>query len=107
MNRKTARSIAEKITNTDIKQMFDNAKVGVKDWKKVSAVNKGMTKGAAWNILAKDFDVNFNYNILAKTNMVREFGNFLPETLKPKKIFKEKLYTDPTHQDPDFSWYFQ
>ncbi|MCK9416585.1 hypothetical protein M0Q97_08020 [Candidatus Dojkabacteria bacterium] len=36
-----------------------------------------MTKGVSWNILAKDFDVNANHHILAKINMVREFGEFL------------------------------
>jgi hypothetical protein len=34
--------------------MFDLAKNNIEDWSKVSIVNKGMTKGTAWNILASD-----------------------------------------------------
>ena len=33
--------------------------------------------------------------------MVREFGEFLPDELKPKKKEKSR-FTQPTHQDPDF-----
>lgn len=85
MNKKLAREIAEKITNEQLQQMFNNAKEGVMSWESISYVNKGMTKGSAWNILAKDFDVNGKHHILAKQNMVREFGEFLPEELKPVK----------------------
>jgi hypothetical protein len=46
---------------------------------------KGLSKGIAWNILASDFDVSKEYNSLAKTNMVREFSDFIPDYLKPKK----------------------
>jgi len=102
MNRRQSREIAENITNEQIKQMFNNAKAKITDWTKVSLVNKGMTKGVAWNILAKDFDLETKHHIVAKTNMVREFGEFLPNELKPKK--KEKrLFTEPTHQDPIFA----
>ncbi len=97
---KDAKIIADTITNEQLKQMFDAAKVGIKDWTAVSSVNKGMTKGLAWNILAKDFDVNKNYHDLAKINMIREFGEFLPNNLKPKKEKKESR--KPTHQDPIF-----
>lgn len=101
MNRKNARKIAETITNEQLQEMFNNAKVGIKDWKKISSVNKGFTKGVSWNILAKDFDVNHNHHILAKTNMVREFGEFLSNELKPTK--KQKQQSHPlTHQEPIF-----
>ena len=53
MNRPDAKKIAQYITNEQLQKMFDNAKVGIKDWTKVSIVNKGLTKGVAWNILAK------------------------------------------------------
>lgn len=100
MQRYEARRIAEKITNKQLKQMFDNAKIGIKDWTKTSIVNKGFTKGVAWNILADKFDINHSYHILAVTNMVREFGEFLPDELKPKK--KQKLQIIPVHQEPKF-----
>lgn len=102
MNRKHAREIAETITNEQLQKMFDTAKERITDWKKVSNVNKGMTKGTSWNVLAKDFDVNEKYHILAKTNMIREFGEYLPENLQPTKKGKIRSSKPPTHQDPIF-----
>lgn len=101
MNRPDARKIAETITNEQLLEMFNAAKANIKDWTKVSNVNKGLTKGTSWNILAKDFDVNKTYHILAKTNMVREFGEFLPNNLKPSKKSKRNPIP-PIHQEPQF-----
>lgn len=100
MNRPNAKKIAQNITNEQLQKMFDNAKIGIKDWTKVSIVNKGLTKGVAWNILAKDFDANLNHHIMAKINMIREFGEFLPEELNIKKIVKKSQ--TPVHQNPQF-----
>ncbi len=101
MNKHDAKKIAETITNMQLKQMFDTAKVQIKDWCKVSNVNKGITKGVAWNILAKDFDVSKKYINIAKTNMIREFGEFLPENIKPFK--KSSGYVNKlVHQEPLF-----
>jgi len=102
MNRNDARKIAESITNSDILRMFENAKAKITDWTKISDVNKGMTKGVAWNILAKDFDVNAKHHILAKTNMIREFGEFLPDQIKPLKPNREFNNKPPVHQNPKF-----
>jgi len=66
MNRPLARQIADVITNDQLKQMFDNAKKGITNWNRVSSCNKGFTKGVAWNILAKDFDVKKSYHRLAR-----------------------------------------
>lgn len=101
MNRKDARKIAETITNEQLKQMFDIAKEKITDWEKVSSVNKGITKGVGWNILARYFDVNKTYSILSKINMVREFGEFLPDDLKPQKKPRRESGI-PIHQDPIF-----
>lgn len=90
MNKSQARKIAEKITNQELLEMFENAKTGIKDWSKVSICNKSFSKGTAWNILTKGFDVNNRIHILGKTNMIREFGAFLPDHLKPKRIKKPK-----------------
>lgn len=100
MNRNDARKIAEIITNEQLQQMFETAKEKITDWTKVSNVNKGMTKGVSWNILAKSFDVNAKYHILAKINMIREFGEFLPDEIKPQK--KIRQFQTPIHQDPQF-----
>lgn len=102
MNKTNARKIAEFITNEQLQQMLDKAKIEIKDWTKVSSVNKGMTKGTSWNILASDFDVNKTYHIIAKTNMIREFGEYLPENLKIKKIPKDNMIKKPIHQEPKF-----
>jgi hypothetical protein len=100
MTRSAARAIAEKITNDQLLAMLNRAKAEIKDWTVVSIVNKGLSKGIAWNILAKNFDVNTSHHIMAKTNMVREFGKYLPDELKPPK--KEKIFYQHSHQDPQF-----
>ena len=104
MTNSEARAIAENITNEQLKEMFDKARKGIKDWTVVSICNNGLTKGLAWNILAKDFDVNHTYHIMAKKNMIREFGIFLPEELQPKKKPK-KFLPPPAHQEPIFDNY--
>lgn len=101
MNRTQARKIAETITNEQLLEMFNNAKSKISDWTKRSSVNKCMTKGTAWNILASEFDVNSDHHVLAKTNMIREFGEYLPEELKPDSKPKKQL-PPPYHQDPEF-----
>ena len=101
MNRRDARKIAEIVTNKQLQNMFECAKNTITDWTKVSSVNKSLTKGAAWNILAKGFDLKHRYCILAKTNMVWEFGDYLPDEFKlPKK--QAKSFVEPMHEDPVF-----
>lgn len=100
MRRNVAREIAKTITNQQLLDMMNTAKENITDWTKVSSVNKSFTKGVAWNILCKDFDLNYDYHISAKANMIREFGDYLPEELKPKKVVKPKI--NPTHQNPIF-----
>lgn len=102
MNKTLAKQIAETIANEELKQMFDNAKAGIKDWTARSHVNKGMTKGTAWNILAKDFDVTHKYHALAKKNMIWEFGDFIPDHLMPQKVSRKSL-PNTVHQEPIFS----
>ena len=101
MNKRDAKKIAETITNEQLQQMFDNAKANITDWTQISSVNKGMTKGAGWNILAKNFDVTGKHSSLAKKNMIWEFGDYLPESLKiPKKT--KIVSSNPVHQNPIF-----
>ncbi len=105
MNKTEAKRIAETITNMEILAMFDNAKENIKDWSVVSVCNKGLSKGCAWNILASDFDLTHNYHVLAKTNMVREFGDYLPWYKKPTKTAKPT--TNVVHHEPNFKNYEQ
>ena len=102
MNKNDAKQIAEKITNKQLLQMLNNAKDNIKDWTQQSLVNKQMTKGTAWNILAADFDANYKYNIMVITNMIREFGEFLPNELKPPKKEKREYKLPLYHQEPKF-----
>lgn len=103
MNIKDSKIIAKTITNEQLQEMFNNAKTGVKDWTKVSSVNKSITKGRSWNWLYGYFDVSRNIHPIGKVNMIREFGEFLPESLKPIKIKRPKTKTeDLIHQEPKF-----
>lgn len=101
MNKYDARKIAEVITNEQLKVMLIAAKNSIKNWTKVSNVNKSFTIGLMWNILAADFDTEKEYHILAKTNMIREFGRFLPNNIK-SQLKKRKQTQKPVHQIPKF-----
>ena len=101
MNRNDAKKIAVNITNEQLGDMLNAAKEGVTDWTKRSRINKGMTIGYSWNILAHDFDICRTYHNVIKTNMIWEFGDYLPNYLKPKKKEKRKLIK-PAHQEPKF-----
>lgn len=103
MTRNEARKIAEIITLDELKKMFSNAKDGIKNWEQRATVNIGMTKGTAFNILSlkKEYANIDEIHILGRTNMIREFGDFLPEHLKPEKKNKRVLPT-PVHQEPNF-----
>ena len=81
--------------------MILTAKNRIADWSKQSIVNKSLSVGAAWNILCSNFDKdNPNHSKLYKTNLIREFGQYLPEELKPKKIKQIKVHF--IHQEPNF-----
>ena len=101
MNRQNAKKLAETVTNEQLQEMFERAKNTITDWTESSNVNKSMTKGAAWNILAKDFNVKKNYSFLVKKNMIWEFGDFLSDELKPLKKQKKERSV-PFHQEPIF-----
>ena len=101
MNKTDARKIADTITNQQLSDMFEEASKNVRDWTKRSSVNKGMSLGTSWNVLALNFDISHKYHVLAKKNMIWEFGDFLPDELKIKK---EKRNLPKTHhQEPIFN----
>ena len=106
MNKTTAKQLAEKVTNEDLRQMFLNAQKNIKDWNAMATVNKGLTKGTAFNILSKAFpDGGFsekNIAHIAKRNMIWEFGDYLPEHLKPINEPNRKINHAPVHQEPNF-----
>lgn len=102
MNKTNARKIAETITNEQLARMFEKAKTGIINWEATSVVNSGLTKGTAWNILYKCFNPDEQLSVCAKTNIVREFGEFIQDEFEiPKK--RKKSSITPHHQDPDFN----
>lgn len=101
MKRSDAKKVAETITNQQLVEMFIEAKSKIKDWNAVSIINPILSKGSAWNVLAAKFDVNKKYHILAKINMIREYGEYLPEDLKPVKPIKPK-FEIKSNQEPNF-----
>lgn len=104
MTRHEAMNLADKITNEQLLQMFKSAKDNIKNWTDPSKVNRGLTKGAAWNVLAKYFNVNKDYILIIKYNMIREFGKYLPDELKPTRA-KRTIQSNPSHQESNFDNY--
>ena len=102
MNRKDAKIIAEIISNAQLARMFQRASEQITDWRAVSAVNKGLTKGAAWNILTKAFEAEGKLRPIAKLNMVMEFGDLIRSEFKLNSA-KTKPKITPHHEDPVFS----
>jgi hypothetical protein len=100
MNKSDARKIAETITTEQLKNMFRNAKENIVDWERVSSVNKGMTIGTSWNILTKCVDTSSN---LAKSNMIREFGDYLDQSMRPVKRKKKVVQHSVCHQEPNLN----
>ncbi len=101
MNKYNAKEIAKTISNDDLKIMFTTAKNAIKDWTVRSILNKGLTKGVAWNILTCNFSVDEKYSELVKTNMIIEFGEYLPA--KFNKIKTKTASPEPVHQEPDLN----
>ena len=93
--------LSQTISNDDLLEMLNNAKVGVKDWTVASKANKSFSRGANWNLFAAKFDVNKKYSHIFKWRLVQEFEEFLPVRLQRKKVTKEKIKVN--HAEPDFS----
>ena len=102
MNKSDAKKIAETITFEQVEEMFNNAKEGITDWEEVSAVNKGITKGVAWNILKQGVNPGIVKQPLALKNMILEFGDYLPDELKIKKKSKKQVKLNIHHEAPVF-----
>ena len=102
MNKSDARKIAETITNEQLNKMFERAKTSITNWKARSKVNQHLSIGATWNILYRVYDVNERLHVIAKTNMVREFGEYIDESLKPVKMPKQKQNIRVHHEEPIF-----
>jgi hypothetical protein len=106
MNWGTAKDIASRISQEEMIQMLINAKNGIKDWTAPCKTNKGLSWGTAWNVMVanggiKERDFN-TIPLIVKIQLLRLFGDWLPEYLQPPKKKKIKS-TNPTHQEPNFT----
>lgn len=101
MNKNHAKQLSLQLDNYHLKQMLDKAKEEIKDWTVASKINKGLSKGAVWNILANSFEMDKHLNNIVKYNLIREYGEYLPEDLQPRKK-QPKPEVFPVHQDPIF-----
>lgn len=104
MKRSYAKQLAEKVTNRELKEMFYNAQREIKDWEKVSKINKSMSIGSAFNILSAGVDsddfVTKNLHPIVRFNMVREFGEYLPDYQPEQTQIKSNIKI--THHEPRF-----
>ena len=108
MNKQSAKFIVPTLTPELIAEMFENAKANITNWREVSCVNPGISKGVAWNLLyeaskevtQRDID-NCAYYLV---NIIREFGDYLPERVK--NTITKKGPKPPTqkihHAEPKF-----
>jgi len=92
IERVDAMRIAETITNKQLLEMISKAKSSITNWTRKSFVNENMTITKTWNILGKNY-VGQDLDVSVKRNMIYEFGEFLTDELKTKKV-KKKL-SDP------------
>jgi len=97
MNRNEAKELAQTVSIYELKEMFVNAQNGITDWTKISSVNKGLTKGTSFNILTTG-GINKDTHMMARINMIREFGEWLPNYQKKLSVIREQPI--PIHQEP-------
>ena len=102
LSRKKAKELINIVSNEDLKEMLENAKKNISDWTKTSSINRSMTIGVSWNILGENFNVEERHSDLGKINMIREFGEFLPEKYVTKNNKASNTSRKITHQEPKF-----
>ena len=107
MRRSYAKKLAENVTNSELREMFYNAQRSITqwgNWEKASKVNKSLSIGTAFNILScgVDSDEFLDQKIaqIAKFNMIREFGEYLPN-YQPEQT-KTKSNIKIIHHEPKF-----
>ena len=107
MTRGYAKKLAESVTNQELREMFYNAQRSLTQWggwEKVSKVNKSITKATAFNILSCGVDADDfleqKISPITKFNMIREFGEHLPN-YQPEQT-KSKPNIKIIHHEPKF-----
>ena len=107
MKKTYAKQIAEKVTNQELREMFYNAQRSITqwgNWEKVSKVNKSLSIGTAFNMLSCGVDsdefLDQKISPIAKFNMIREFGEYLPNYKAEQSKLKPNIKI--THHEPKF-----
>ena len=95
MTKTEAKKLANDVTLENIVKMFVTARTEIKDWTIPSKLNKGMSKGACFNILVQCLHVD-SYHI--NVNQLFEFGDYYPDY--DKTINKKQKITNFMHQEP-------
>ncbi|WP_219495045.1 hypothetical protein [Proteus terrae] len=103
MNKSDARKIAQTITSEQLNDMFERAKRSITNWEIKSKVNPQFSIGATWNIFYSVYTANKLLHVTAKANMIREFGDYLDESLKPVKKSKRGMSIKIHHEEPIFT----
>jgi hypothetical protein len=106
MNKAYAKIIVEILTNEQLRQMLVNARKEITDWTKPSVVNLSATIGTTWNILTSTILTPNSYDYIpnqVRFNLVREFGEYLPEELKVKTHKDSRSEIPLVHQEPNFT----
>ncbi|MCQ9423422.1 hypothetical protein NRB16_07790 [Pseudomonas sp. LJDD11] len=101
MNRADANRIAETVTREQLAAMFARARAEITDWTKASPNNPAVTLGWTWNLMWPVFKNSERLRLPIIRSMVRAFGDYLDDDLKPPKKPRRQLPV-PAHQDPVF-----
>lgn len=101
LTKSECRQLAETIPDSTLREIIENAKIGVKDWTVASRCYKQFSRGKFWNIfLRAPFDPS-KHRTLWKMRILEEFGEFRPHYVLPRKNLAVKDVT-PYHEDPIF-----
>lgn len=71
MNKKYATDLSHVITNKQIFDILEKAKLNIKDWSRPSKANKGISRGVIWNMFCKYFDINNHYHYIVKYRIIQ------------------------------------
>jgi hypothetical protein len=103
MNKLKAKRLLNLVSNEDIKEMLFNVKYKTEDWSESSIINVSLSKGAAWNILTKDINFNEKLYHIHKLNLLREYGDYLPQRVLDQLVVvkKENPKVEVIHEEPN------
>lgn len=95
------KDFSKTVSQDHIKFILERAKNDIKDWTVPSRQNKGISRGSFWNALhCNKVLKSDSSSSIVKYRMLVEFGEYLPERLKP--VMKKKTEPKVIHQDPIF-----